>query len=88
MKISDIKVGMKVKIKSAEKLCKENNISRVSNVLNFNRSGKMDKYCGKTYKVLVVRENTIKLSTPENNWIWHPKALELPNKKLSFKEIL
>jgi len=88
MNISDIKVGMKIKIKSAEKLCKEYNKSKVSRTLNFNRAGGMDNYCGKTCKVLHINHNRIYLSIDNERWNWHPEALELPNKKISFKEIL
>jgi len=88
MKMSDIKVGMKVKVKSAEKLCRENNKDKVNYVFNFNTSGGMNKYCGKTTRVLKVFSSRVRLVTDEGKWSWHPDALELPNKKISFKEIL
>ncbi len=54
MNINDIKVGMRIKVKSVEKLCKENHVNKIANALTFNRIGDMDKYCGKVY---IVKKN-------------------------------
>ena len=80
--------GMYIRVKSAEKIMKENNVDAVRKTLGFNSRGRMDKHCNKVYKVKAIYGKTILLDTKGEDWNWDIRALESPNKKLSFKGII
>lgn len=88
MLIEDIKIGMRIKVKSAEKICKEQNCSKVSDALNFHRGGGMDTYCEKFFIVDKIECGYVFFKEGGACWSWHPEALELPYKKINIEGIL
>ena len=86
MKLAELKVGMKVKIKTANQLCEEFNKIKVSHILNFNRAGYMNKWCGRTVIIhKIYRSDIIHVQDDIDNWAWDIRVFIPVKKKLNFK---